>query len=230
MYKIIREDKVIDVVKNPQFVRFLPYGHIALTDRASAQGITGSDNQTLYSFKPVAIQGVETATIKAITTEEFNRLYSLLNSEQEDTENNFALSKAKQTAIKRLSATCKAKITAGFSVKLRDGKLYDFKLTAEDQLNLMGIENQLNAGAETFIYHAADQLCQVFVREDMQKILAAFRRHTLYHTTYFNVAKQYIKSLTDIEAVNSFTYGMDVSAAAGNNVLKQILRNGDVCR
>ena len=61
----------------------------------------------------------------------------------------------------------------------------------------------------------------------MIKIINAARQHTLYHTTYFNVAKQFIRSLTDIEKVSLFMYGDDVSEVADNIVLKQILKNGD---
>ena len=53
MYKIIQDQKVIDVVRIPRFVRFLSSGHIALTDKSSAQGIVGSDDRTVYSFKPI---------------------------------------------------------------------------------------------------------------------------------------------------------------------------------
>jgi hypothetical protein len=62
----------------------------------------------------------------------------------------------------------------------------------------------------------------------MQKVVGAFRRHILYHTTYFNAAKQYIKSLTDVKSVDNFTYGMDISDAVEDMVLRQILRNGGV--
>lgn len=226
MYKIIQNDKVIDVVQYPKFVRFLPTGHVAMTDRSSAQGIVGSDNKTLYSFKHGAHKNAEVATIKEITLEEFNSLQWLLNSGQEPIANVDALVAAKNGAIKHLSIVCKDKITAGFSITLSDNKTYDFKLTAEDQLNLMVIENQLNAGVEVILYHATNEPCRFFQREDMTKIIAAFRQHIQYHTTYFNIAKQYINSLTDIKKVKAFTYGNDVSSFAQDPVIKQILKNG----
>lgn len=226
MYKIIQNDKVVDVVRVPRFVSFLASGHVALTDKTSAQGIVGSDGKTIYSFKPVQRQNVEVAEIKEITVEEFSRLQGLLNSNQEVSADESALAKAKRDMITRQSNICKNKITAGFSVVLSDGEIYNFKLTTEDQLNLMSIEGQLNAGAETFIYHATNQPCRFFSREDMTKIINAFKRYTLYHTTYFNVAKQYINSLVDIEKVNTFIYGTDVSDMVDDIVIKQILKNG----
>lgn len=224
MYKIIQNDKVIDVVKYPRFVSFLASGHIAITDKTSAQGIAGSDNETVYSF--TARFGYQTVTIKEITPEEFSRLQKLLNSNQEISADESALAVAKREAIKRLSSICKTKITSGFSIILSDGESYDFKLTTEDQLNLMSIEGQLNAGAETFIYHATNQPCKFFSREDMTKIITTFKRYTLYHTTYFNTAKQYINSLVDTEKVRLFTYGTDISDTVDNVVIKQILKNG----
>ena len=224
MYKIIQDNKVIDVVYYPRFVSFLPSGYVAITDKTSAKGIVGSDNQTLYSFQNRP--GYKTVSIVEIASEEFERLQSLLNSGQEPSADESALAIAKRNVIRRLSNTCKAKITSGFSVVLSDGVSYSFKLTTEDQLNLMSIEGQLSTGAETFIYHATNQPCRFFSREDMTKIIATFKRYTLYHTTYFNVAKQYINSLVDVEKVNRFTYGTDVSEVVDDVVIKQILKNG----
>lgn len=226
MYKIIKNDKVIDVVRNPKFARFLTSGHIALTDKASAQGIIGSDGITAYSFNEIPNKKVSVASIKEITFEEFNRLQDLLNSGKEPSADESALVVAKRNMINRLSSICKAKITAGFSIALSDGKLYHFKLTTEDQLNLMSIENQLMSESETFLYHATGQPCKIFLRNDMTKIINTFRRHTLYHTTYFNIAKQYINAQVNIEKINTFTYGTDVSSIVDDVIIKQILKNG----
>lgn len=226
MYKIIRENKVIDVVRVPRFIKFLSPNNIAITDKSSAQGIAGSDQTTLYSFIPIPHMNLDIVTIEKITPEEFNRLRGLLNSNKEISADETALETAKRDMIQRLSGICKNKITTGFNIKLSDGELHNFKLTVEDQLNLMIIENQLNSGVTSFIYHETDKPCRFFTKEDMTKIIASFKRYTLYHTTYFNAAKQYIKTLTDIEKVNLFTYGTDVSEVVDDITLKQILKNG----
>jgi hypothetical protein len=224
MYKIIQNNKVIDVVQNPRFVRFLTSGHIALTDKSSAQGIAGSNGSTLYSFKPR--QGYPNVTIQEITLEEFNSLQGLLNSGEEPAANKTALMQIKQEAIECLSEQCKEAIISGFSIKLPDGENYKFSLTLEDQLNLMNLENQLNSGAKTFIYHATGMPCRVFTRNEIALILKAFRKHVTYHTTYFNAAKQYINSLVSIKKVKTFTYGTDITAYVDDPTLKQILKNG----
>ena len=226
MYKIIQDNKVVDVVRLPRFVRFLSSGHVAITDKSSSQGIVGSDNKTLYSFKPVAREGVTVAEIKEITLEELNELQSLLSSGQEPCADIIAFEKLKQEVIKRLSILCKNKITSGFSIRLSDGNTYNFKLTIEDQLNLMSIENQLNTGAKTFIYHSTDGPCKEFSKKDMAKIIDYFKRYTLYHTTYFNVAKQYINSASSVSKVADFAYGDDVSEATNDKAIKKILKTG----
>lgn len=226
MYKIIQNEKVIDVVRVPQFFRVLSNGNITFTDKASAHGIVSSDGKTLYAFTPVKKRKLEIVTIEKITLTELDRLQNLLSSGKEPVADESALAKAKSTAIQRLSKLCKAKITSGFSITLSDGQMYNFKLTAEDQLNLLSIENQLNSGSTSFLYHATGQPCRFYSHEDMTKIISAFRRYTVYHTTYFNVAKQYINSLNDVMKVNMFTYGNDVAEATNEAVIKQILKNG----
>jgi hypothetical protein len=227
MYKIIQKDIVIDVVKDPFFVAFLPTGHIAFTDKSTAEGIVSSDG-IVYSFTPHEHFDGQVASIEKISLEEFNRLQSLLNSDLEVYTNTTALDEAKQTTIKRLSNICNNKIVSGFSITLSDGNKYHFKLTTEDQLNLMMIENQLLAGKQSFIYHATEQPCRPFMRNDMNKIVEAFKKHIQYHTTYFNVVKHYIKSLTDLKEIELFTYGTDISDTVEDLALQQILKTGGV--
>lgn len=227
MYKVILDNKIIDVIRHPKFVKFLANGHIAMTDKNSANGFVGSDG-TLYSFTPVQIKNrnVTPAAIAEINETEYSRLYDLLYSGKEICADETALAKAKRDKLSVLSGICKNKITAGFTVKLPDNEEHSFRLTTEDQLNLMLIENQLAAGESYFIYHSTNQPCRIYTRDAMLLIIKAFRRHVLYHTTYYNAAKQYINNLTDIEKVNLFSYGMDVSEAVENAVLQQILKNG----
>ena len=225
MYKVIQDNRIIDVVKHPKFIKFLTTGHIAMTGYSTADGLVGSDNETLYCFAPIKGRNLQTVRVAEINEAEFGRLTCLLNSGQVISADESALVKAKREKLEALSTTCKNKITAGFSVLLSDGE-QNFKLTTEDQLNLMQIENQLSYGESYFVYHATNQPCKLYTREDMTKVIRAFRKHVLYHTTYYNAVKQYINSLTDIEKVNMFSYGDDVSDYIEDVVLRQIVRNG----
>lgn len=227
MYKIIYKAKIIDVVQNPNFIRFLSSGRIVMTDKSSAQGIVGSDRKTIYSFKLVNRPDTKVVTIEKISENEFSRLQGLLNSEKEPIADEVLLTGVINETIANLSEICRNKIIAGFSVILSDGKKYNFRLTPEDQINLLNLENQLNSGERTFIYHATGATCRIFVRNDMIKIIKAYRKHVLYHTTYFNAAKQYINTLTDIDKIKTFSYGLDISSTIKDSILRKILQDGD---
>lgn len=226
MLKIVKDNVVIDVVRVPRYVKFLPSGHIAITDKVSAQGIVGSDTTTIYSFIPGVAKAAGMVTALEISEEEFTILSKLLGDDQTVYAAELALAEAKRTTLTKLSNVCKSTIIAGFTIKLSDGNSQHFRLTVEDQLNLVMLENQLNSGIETFIYHATNQPCRVYLKADVQKIISTFRDFTLYHTTYFNAVKQYINSLTDIEKINSFVYGMDISDTVENRVIRKILKKG----
>ena len=228
MYKIMQEGKVIDLINFPKFIKFLKSGLVTITNSFLAQGIIGSDDETIYCFSSILGKDYPVVTLEEISVEEFEKLQSLLDSSQKADDSVDMLEAAKQTKINSMSAMCKNKIISGFSVKLLDGYDHNFKLTTEDQLNLMLLESQLNSGESYFIYHATDSPCQVYLREDVIRILKTYKAHVIFHTTYFNTLKQYIKTLNDIEKVNSFVYGTDVTDFAVDPVIKQILRNGGV--
>lgn len=231
-YKILKNGKVIDVIAKPQFLRFLSSGNVLYTSAASANGILGSDNKTLYSFKSVNRRNVITVTAEKISVKEFNRLKRLLNStDASGALGSSELDIAKRTKLTELSAACKSVILSGVTVLLADGYQHNFKLTTEDQLNLMLIENQLaDESTSAFMYHETDGACRLFSREDMVKIISAYRQHVLYHTTYFNAVKQYIKAQQDEAKVNAFKYGMEILAEVADPFVKQILLNGAVSK
>jgi hypothetical protein len=223
MYKVIYNNKVIDVIASPQFLKILPSGQVTFTNKSLANGVAGSNNE-LYSFERVADTDIKIVSIEKIAADEFSRLQDLLNSEAEIIADNASLTERRNIAIENLSKICQTEIVNGFKVILSDGGTYHFKLTAEDQLNLLSIENQLNAGASSVLYHASGMPCKLFYREDMLKVIAAFRKHVLHHTTYFNVVKQYINTLTDAKKIETFVYGTDVSFATKDSTVKRILR------
>lgn len=228
MYKIIKDNKIIDVIKHADFIRFLPSGNAVRTCESLAEGIIGSDHKTIFSFGKATSLASDIVAINKISPDEFNRLCSLLNSNQVVISDQTLLNKAIDEAINSLSNVCNNKIISGFSIVLSDGQRHHFKLEPEDQINLLNLENQLNSGEELFVYHASASPCKVFMRNDMLKIIKAYRKHTLYHTTYFNTAKQYIKSLTDVDKINSFSYGTNIAGAVKDPILRKILMDGGV--
>lgn len=226
MLKIIQNDKIIDVVNFPRYVKFLSTGHVAITNKGSAQGIVGSDTISVYRFASAENNSAEAVSVAEIDQAEYDRLHALLEAKEVVSADETALAESKRATINRLSNVCKTSITNGFSIKLSDNLIHSFRLTTEDQLNLMIIESQLNSGKETFLYHETDHPCVFFTKDDMKKIIEASRKFTLYHTTYFNTAKQYIKSLLNRDMVEAFEYGTDISNTVSDEAIKRILLTG----
>lgn len=223
-YKLIQNNKIIAVVKNPHFIKIYSNDRISVTDEGTADGLLDVDTQQVYSFKGINNKNIPIAYTEKIDKSEFNRLTSLLNSDKIVYNNDQEISLLRQQIIKELSATCHTKIVEGFEIKLSDNKAHKFTLTAEDQINLLNLESQLNTPLNTFLYHASNEPCKYFSREDIEKVIARAKKHILYHTTYFNVAKQYLSNIHDFDRLKSFSYGQDVSAITQDLNIKQILR------
>ena len=226
MYKVIYNNKIIDIIEKPDFIMFLASGRVVSTNKGTANGIRGSRG-SLYSFEEVNKSGIKVVTIEEISAEEFNRLQCLLNSEKGLCADESVLKNVRVEELSRLSKACNESIVHGFDISLSDNCNYHFTLTTEDQINLLNLENQLKAGAETCIYHASNMPCTVFSRQDIDRIIAAYRKHLLYHTTYFNTVKSYINSIDDIDQIKAFKYGTNIASAASSTVIKQILKEGE---
>lgn len=222
MYKVIVDGHIVDLVENVQYIRFLPSGHIAFTDKTSAQGFIGSDGETIFDIS------LDNARLEDVSDKDVVKLKTMLESGIELTANVSELEKIKEAVIEKMASLCQQKITSGFDLVLSNGQTYWFTLTVEDQLNLRMIENQLNSDKQVFIYHAAELPCETFSKEDMIKIINKANSHIVFHTTYFNSLKYYIKELTDITKINEVVYGTDLSNYVANPVIKNILEEANL--
>lgn len=224
-FKLIYNGFVIDVLKSPQYIKFSKYGHVSLSDYGSAQGVVGSDHKTPYRFTGFAIgTSFKEVSMMAITELEYNQLSALLGAGRTDIPgDNLRLYECKKAKIAEMSAVCSDMITNGFSVLLSDNYYHSFRLTVEDQLNLYRIENQLLAGETSFVYHETNCPCQVYSKEDITIIVNASKNLTLYHTTYFNMLKQYINARLSLEEVEAVYYGMDILDEVPDVSIKALL-------
>ena len=226
MYKVSTDTYIVDLLEKVQYVRFLPTGHIAFTDKTSAQGFIGSDGITVYSLAPYKQSGYPEGYLSKIDFKEYNKLQKLLKKGATISADETELAKVKKLLLNKMSYSCKQNIISGFTLTLSDTKSYHFKLTIEDQLNLMMIEQQIINGEQTFVYHATDYPCEIFSKEDMLQIIAQAKQHTLYHTTYFNALKQYILKQEDIKVLNELSYGTDISETISDPTIKNIIKRG----
>lgn len=80
MYKLICNGMVVDILKEICYVRYLPkQGKLTITDRQSANGVMGSDKNTVYHLigTPYTFADeVETVDVYEIDKDEFDKLHA----------------------------------------------------------------------------------------------------------------------------------------------------------
>ena len=129
----------------------------------------------------------------------------------------------REELISAMSSACSAAIVGGVDITLGDGTTSHYSLTAEDQINLMSLQSMVAAGAETVPYHADGEACRYYTAEEFNIIAQAATSWVLYHQSYFNSLKQYIRALETPEALEVVTYGMEIPETYRTEVLSQIM-------
>lgn len=214
MYKIIYNELVIDVIDKPKYLRYLTKsGRTVLTDKTSAHCIMSSNGKDIYILDGIMLpvdKGWKTVRIQAITENEFISLKEKLKTNNIVYADKNEIKQARNKKLTELSNECKNSITKGVSVLFSDNKYHDFELTIEDQLNLLTIDTEIKSGKTDILYHEKGKSCQVYSAEDISLLIKAANKHKTYHTTYYNMLKQYINNLEDIEIINGISYGSEL--------------------
>lgn len=179
------------------------------------------------------------AIILEITEEEYNSTKALIesndindtidNSDEESTVEvslepinaGATISLIQEEKIKELNRYCHNTIEEGVDVILSDNQTHHFSLTTQDQLNLITLSSMLDT-TELIPYHADGELCNFYTAEDMKAIIAAATQHKIYHTTYFNAAKNYINHLNDNATILAFHYGDPIPEQYQTDVLRSL--------
>lgn len=210
MIKLIKDNKVIDVIENPTYYLYrTKSGYATIVDKTTANCVEGSD-QTLYALQgvtPLATIPKTYVQAKEISAAEYKELKQLLDKNADVSGDDIALINARKLKIAALDLECSALIDAGISVKLSDHCVHAFQLTVEDQLNLNSLQRKIDAGDEIFVYHERGETCRLFDKEDIQTIITAATKFIEYNTTYFNLMRHCINNMYSIEEINAIQYG-----------------------
>ena len=214
MYKIIYNEHIIDVIDKPKYLRYLTKsGRTVLTDKSSAHCIMGSNNKDIYildgNVLPVD-KGWKTVQIQVISENEYNSLKEKITVDAKIYADNHLLKQARTKKLLELSDDCKNTIINGVIVLFSDNMYHEFELTIEDQLNLLTIDADIKNGKTHVLYHEKGKACQIYSSKDISLLIKAANNHKTYHTTYYNMLKQYINKLDDIEKINSISYGIEL--------------------
>lgn len=227
MYKIIYDNLIIDVIDNPRYMRYMvKSGRMTITDKQNAHCVISSNNKELYLLQGVTRpEGKEwkEVTMVEITQNEYNELFKLIASNRTIYANKNELSLVRNEKISELSSECHKSIINGISVLFSDNKYHKFDLTIEDQLNLLSLENEIKNGAKEVLYHEKNNMCKLYSSTDIEKLIMAAHDHKVYHTTYFNILKDYINSLYDINIIKDIYYGIELPYEY-NDTLQKLLK------
>lgn len=226
MYKFIYEGKVIDVVDKIRYLRYLKKSkHVVGSDSSSANCVQASNGIDVYGIQGARLPeylNYKKVIIRPIDVDEYKKLKQLLNNSITITSDTVELQNAKSAKIAELEENCKKIITDGIIVTLSDGKSHTFELTVEDQLNLSVIHNKILQGALSCVYHEKGKICRRFDSDDLMTIINAANKHVEYNTTYFNLMKNCIYNMYNIEKIKSIHYGDELPNAEYQVILSHL--------
>ena len=121
--------------------------------------------------------------------------------------------------LDEISTKCNSVIEAGVDVGDKH-----FSLTEKDQINIGTWLNFANAGFAV-PYHSDGNDCIIYTADEFKTIAFAAIRFVVGHTTYCNQLMQYVKSMTDINDVDSVSYGDELTGeylANYNNIMDNL--------
>lgn len=226
MVKIIYNNLIIDVIKNPKYFRYLSKsGRTVITDKTSAHCIMSSNNKDLYLLQGVTRpEGKDWKEVEVVCIgeDEYKTLSQLITNNESICADRSELKSVRSEKVQEISKACHDAITNGVNVLFNDGMYHTFELTTEDQLNLLSIESDIRNGVENIIYHEKGKICRLYSSDDMRILLSTVHKHRTYHTTYFNLLKNYIYSIYDINTIKNISYGMELPEVY-NNKLNELI-------
>lgn len=241
-YKIINisDNKVLNVAKDNELIFIKSVGEdlVAIKNATKSKPcgfilsgktyfLENTDYPSNLSYPVVATKIIglkEYSDLKALFTKPDDRSSGIVDSEYAS-ELADTIETARSIKEVQLSDACKQAIFAGVDVVFDNYNTKHFDLTLEDQLNLNTLRYQLLTTLDNkFAYHSKGNSFEYFTRKEIEAILLAMDAHILYHNSYFNSLKNYIKTLTDINTIVEIKYGDDFPDIYKSSVLLDIIK------
>jgi glutathione S-transferase len=117
------------------------------------------------------------------------------------------LAEVQAAKLTEINAACTTAIEAGCDVTLSDGTAGHITLTLPDQINLSTAQEAIAAGKTGYAYHLDRALCEVYPAADIAIMAQAATAHVLYHQTYCNHVRAWVKRCETAADVEAITYG-----------------------
>lgn len=122
-----------------------------------------------------------------------------------------------------LSLACNSAINKGSSVILSTGE-EEFTYDLADQANVSEMFNAILLGATEYPYHSNNNPCKMYSAADIVAIYSTLSSMKTAQITYHNQLKRYLKSLTDVTAIQAVRYGQELEGEyleSYNNLMAQ---------
>ncbi|BAK99583.1 hypothetical protein OBV_23850 [Oscillibacter valericigenes Sjm18-20] len=117
------------------------------------------------------------------------------------------LSDVQAWKLTEINAACDAAITAGCDMKLSDGTSGHISLTIPDQINLSTAQEAIKTDGTGYAYHLDGALCEIYTAADIAIMAKAATAHVLYHQTYCNHVRAWVKRCETAAEVEAIAYG-----------------------
>ena len=123
-----------------------------------------------------------------------------------DSSRAMTLEEAVSNKLAELSTECENAIKNGITI---DDQTYS--MTDQDQINLEVLKGIIKDGATEVSYHANDESCRMYTKDEFMMIYLTCMSHKIHHITYYNQLKRYVKSLDNVEEIMSISYGQELT-------------------
>lgn len=228
-YKVIYNNIIIDILKDPTWVLWLKNARrFIMSDAVTANGVISSDKQSVYNlFHRGVFQGSDeqhkVVSMVEIDESEYSFLKAQISDKPLDANGNvITLSAARTKKIEELSSACEENIVKGFDIILSDEISHHFTLDVYDQMRISNLNSKASAGSEKLLYHADGEICQYFSKEDIIAINEKMEQTIEYHTAYFNSMKVYISNIFNVGTILNIRYGDSIPTKYRTDVFADI--------
>lgn len=137
-----------------------------------------------------------------LTPQQFIEITQLSANELIDSIDNI-----KARKLNELSEACENYIFDGFDIETTMG-IEHFSLEITDQIEIANQLKKVENGATHVPYHSDNNACRLFTAEEMIAITTRAELIVTYHRTYFNLLKQAVTQITDVESLMNIQYGI----------------------
>ena len=90
--------------------------------------------------------------------------------------------------------------------QLVNNKQKHFRLSIEDQINLLNIEKQIENGHTGIFYHATNEVCEIYSNTDLRRIIETANTHINENTLRYNLLKYCINNMYNVEEIRNVDY------------------------